>query len=415
MTRGAVALLSWTVCVLIGAGIGGFQASRGSGQTGSAAPPFGERSSLRLNKATLGAEGAPRALLDKVGTSAFRYFRMLARQVDDRTCYEFRDLRWRLPSVAVHGDAHIEQFVVTDHSYGLSDLDRAGFGPSVVDLVRYTASIDLACREVRWACDPGQAARVFFSAYREALDHPVARSQPAIVDRVRATPPLDRHAWLEWAEQQMQPLPAEDEQALRNNWFRFVALMRETSPERPEAFYRIARVGRVAIGIGSALEPKTLIRIAGPTDSADDDYILEARITSVPDGRECVSRPANGGSLHVFMLMELLGHRLPEVFGFVPREGSADARELWIQSWDSGYREISVADLRDQTDLDELAKDAGTQLAGHFWATFPEHLRLHERYAQLRAFEMTEDRARDLGRDLARETVTEWERFRRQR
>ena len=212
----------------------------------------------------------------------------------------------------------------------------------------------------------------------------------------------------------MQPLPADDEQALRNNWFRFVALMRETSPERPEAFYHIARVGRVAIGIGSALEPKTLIRIAGPTDSADDDYILEARITSVPDGRECVS-PRQRRSLHVFMLMELLGHRLPEVFGFVPREGSADARELWIQSWDSGYREISVADLRDQTDLDELAKDAGTQLAGHFWATFPEHLRLHERYAQLRAFEMTEDRARDLGRDLARETVTEWERFRRQR
>jgi hypothetical protein len=413
MTRSAVAPVTCAVCILVGAGLGAFQARSSTPQ--GAASPFGERSSLRLNKPALRAEGAPQALLDKVSASAFRYFRMLARQVDDRACYEFRDLRWRLPSVAVHGDAHIEQFVVTDDSYGLSDFDRSGFGPSVVDLVRYTASIHLACREVLWPCDPTQAARAFFRAYREALDHPVARSQPAIVGRLRATPPLDRHAWLEWAEQQMQPLPAADEQALRREWFRFIALMRETSPERQEGFYRISRMGQVAIGIGSALEPKTLIRIAGPTDSPDDDYILEARITGLPDGRECVSRPANGGSLHVFMLTELLGHRLPEVFGFAPREGGAEQRELWIQSWDNGYREISVTTLRDQTDLDELANDAGTQLAGNFWTTFPQPLRLHQRFAQLRAFEMTEDRARDLGRDLAREIVTEWERFRRQR
>jgi hypothetical protein len=415
MNHRVAALLSWAVCAALGTAFSGLRLPVASAQTVSAAPPFGAPASLRLDKATLRRAGAPQALLEKVGASAFRYFRMLARQVDARTCYEFRDVRWRLPSVAVHGDAHIEQFVVTDDSYGLSDFDRAGFGPSVVDLVRYTASIHLACREVQWSCDPAEAVRAFLSAYREALDHPVRRSQPAIVDRVRAAPPLDRHAWLQWAEQQMQPMPAADEQALRGEWFRFVALMRETSPERPETFYRISRVGQVAIGIGSALEPKTLIRIAGSTEMPDDDFILEARITAAPDGQECVSRPANGGSLHVFMLTELLGHHLPEVFGFLPREGGVSLRELWIQSWDSGYREVSVTDLRSQTDLNELASDAGTELAGHFWTTFPEPLRLHQRFAQLRAFEMTEDRARDLGRDLARETVTEWQRFRRQR
>ena len=274
-------------------------------QTGSAPPPFGERSSLRLNKATLRAKGAPQALLDKVGASAFRYFRMLARQVDDRTCYEFRDLRWRLPSVAVHGDAHIEQFVVTDDSYGLSDFDQSGIRPigrrsRQVHAPRFISHV-VKCNG---GAIPGRR--------HECSSAPIVRHSiipsPAVSRRswtgVRATPPLDRHAWLEWAEQQMQPMPADDEQALRREWFRFVALMRETSPERPEAFYRISRVGQVAIGIGSALEPKTLIRIAGPTDSADDDYILEARITAIPDGRECVSRPANGGSLHVFMLTE---------------------------------------------------------------------------------------------------------------
>jgi hypothetical protein len=74
-----------------------------------------------------------------------------------------------------------------------------------------------------------------------------------------------------------------------------------------------------------------------------------------------------------------------------------------------------VTDLLSQTDLDELAKDAGTELAGNFWTAVPEPLRLHQRFAQLRAFDMSADRARNLGRNLARETVTEWERFRRQR
>lgn len=45
--------------------------------------------------------------------------------------------RWRLPSGAVQGDAHLEQFVVTDDDFGLADFDNAGYGPAIVDLVRY--------------------------------------------------------------------------------------------------------------------------------------------------------------------------------------------------------------------------------------------------------------------------------------
>jgi hypothetical protein len=36
---------------------------------------------------------------------------------------------------------------------------------------------------------------------------------------------------------------------------------------------------------------------------------------------------------------------------------------------------LALADLQAQTDLNELASDAGRQLAGHFWTTFPEPLR----------------------------------------
>ncbi len=375
--------------------------------------PFGAPASFRLDKNTLRSQGASPALLEKVQASSFRYFRLLARQFAARTCFAFNDLRWRLPAVAVHGDAHIEQFVVTERSYGLEDFDLAGLGPAVVDLVRYAASIHVACRNADWACNGDEAVNAYFDAYRAALDHPVDRVQPAIVERLRASVPQDQHGWLKWAEALMQPLPNDDDQTLKRGWERFVRLMRETSPERPEAFYRIVRAGRVDIGVGSALETKTLIRIDGPTDAPDDDLFLEARITATPSGFECVSRPATGGSLHVLMYGALLGPRLPDVFGFLPREGLREAPEWWIQSWDRGYRELSIGDLRSQTELNTLAVDAAVQLAGHFWTKFPEPLRGHQRFAQLRAFEMSHDRARQLAREFADETAAEWERFRR--
>ena len=63
----------------------------------------------------------------------------------------------------------------------------------------------------------------------------------------------------------VEPLPAADEASLRDGWARFIELMRETRPANPPAFYRLVRLGRLEMGVGSALEPKTLLRIAGPT------------------------------------------------------------------------------------------------------------------------------------------------------
>ena len=110
----------------------------------------------------------------------------------------------------------------------------------------------------------------------------------------------------------------------------------------------------------------------------------------------------------------MLAHPLPEVFGVLPNPDGDELPEIWIQSWERGYRELSLSDLRGQPDLNALAADAGTQLAGHFWSTLPEALRGHHRFTQLRAFEMTEQRARDLARSMAGEIMAEWSRFRGQ-
>ena len=384
----------------------------GTAQNRSADRPFGHPASFHIDKAALRAAPRAAALITSITANPYRYFRMLARQYSARTCYEFRDLRWRLPSVGVHGDPHIEQFVTTANSYGLEDFDLAGFGPAVVDLVRYAASIHVACRQASWSCNADQAVTTYFNAYRAALDHPVERIQPSVVARLRAAAPIDQAGWLHWATSLMQPLPTDQEQTFRRGWPQFQQLMRDTYPDRPDTFYQIVRLGALQLGVGSALEPKILLRIAGPTTGPEDDLILEVRNTITSDGTECVSRPTHGGSLQVMMFEALLGSRLPEVFGFLPREGAREAPELWVQSWDPGYSELSIASLQSQTELNELALDAATQLAGHFWTKFPEPLRAHQRFAQLRAFELTGSRAQQAARQFALETITEWERFR---
>lgn len=98
--------------------------------------------SFVLDRASLTAEGASPSLIAQIEISAYAYFRMLRPAFIRWTCHDFRDLRPRLPLVAVHGDAHVAQFVVTRDAYGLEDFDHAGFGPSIVDLVRYAVNRD---------------------------------------------------------------------------------------------------------------------------------------------------------------------------------------------------------------------------------------------------------------------------------
>ena len=189
--------------------------------------------------------------------------------------------------------------------------------------------------------------------------------------------------------------------------------MLETRPERPQGFYRLERVGRIEMGIGSALEPKTLARIAGPTEAPNDDLILEIRITST-DVDPCVSRPPNGGSLHVSLLGTLLGARLPDVFGFMPQQGDRRRPSCGCSPGIAATAISPPPTCRARPSLNELAADAGRQLAGHFWTTFPEPLRGHLRFAQLRAFELSQVRARAAARRYADETIRGWEAFKQQ-
>jgi len=372
---------------------------------------FGSEASFALDQADLLAHGASPKLLAKLHRSPYAYFRALARPFELRTCARFRDERWLLPVVAIHGDPHVEQFVVTPTTAALEDFDQSGYGPAVVDIVRYAASVHLICRGVTWPCDAERVVSAYFRAYRASLDQPPQRSPLAVTARIRRETPALAEPWIAWAEGLFQPLSSQDEERVRRGWAGFRQLEAELHPERPAAYYDIVRVGSLQMGVGSALETKLLFRLRGPTDLPGDDLIVEARTSVPPTGNQCALRPLHGGALQPLMFMTLLGPRMPEVYGFAAL-GTETAPEFWVQSWLPGYHELSIEDLRSDADLVELAEDAARQLAGHFWTRFPEALRAVQRQAQLKAFDRTAARATALAREFANETLREWERFR---
>jgi hypothetical protein len=372
---------------------------------------FGGEVSFALDRADLRARGASPRLLEKLDRSAYAYFRAVARPFELRTCARFRDERWRLPVVAIHGDPHVEQFVVTPTTAALEDFDQSGFGPAVVDLVRYAASVHLTCRGVTWSCDPDRVVTAYFRAYRASLDHAPTRAPLAVTARLRSETPAVAEPWIAWAEGLLQPLSSNDEERVRRGWADFRRRETEIQPERPQSYYDIVRVGSLQMGIGSALETKLLFRLRGLTDAPGDDVIVEARTSLPPTGNECASRPLHGGALQSLLFMTLLGPRMPEVYGFATL-GTEGEPDFWVQSWVAGYRELSIQDLRSEAELVELAEDAARQLAGHFWTRFPEPLRAVQRQAQLNAFDRTAARATAMAREFADETLQEWARFR---
>ncbi len=411
--RGIALVAAW---VAIGCGGGSVAPTPRPAPAASEQPcetPFGGHPSFAVDPDSLRDRGAPAALLERLRASPYRYFRGLAAEFAARSCERVAAQRWHLPLVAVHGDAHLEQFVVTNETYGIEDFDRAGFGPAIVDLVRFAASLHLACREASFECDSSHAVAAYFRAYREALDRSPDRGPtPAVVERIRREAPTDRAAWLAWTDSMTTPLEGRAEALVRARWERFTEDYVRLHEVNDAAIVEPLRFGLLQMGIGSALERKLLIRVRGASDAPDDDLVLEARSVSRPNGRDCAWRPPHGGTLHSLMLMSILGRRMPELYGFVAVDDDPSVPAYWVQSWEPGYHELGVADLHSQAELEEIAVDVAHQLAGHFWINFPEPLRANERLAQLEAFDLIDEAALELAYELSEEVVVEWNRFR---
>ncbi len=325
----------------------------------------------------------------------FTYFRMLADPFERRTCAAFAEELSSLPFAALEGDAHLEQFTVTTTSYGFDDFDRGGFGPAVVDLVRYASSIHLACKLVAFECDATGTVERFLDSYRSALITMPTPKEPAIVKRLRVRASRSRVEWLDWIQQSLGPIDSNDEHILRTRWAEYIQQI-DAEPDQ----MAIVAVGIPHDGVGSSTVRRALIRLAGPTSSAEDDLLVEVREGIPSLERSCVFRgPPN--ELVALFAMSLSRREMPPVHGFV-LGGS-----VWLQSWEPSHVELSIRDLASATELDELVVDAGNQLARQS-AWFPE---LERRASQVAALDKTRQRIAVLAHDYARDTRLAWTRF----
>jgi Uncharacterized protein conserved in bacteria (DUF2252) len=366
-------------------------------------------SSLQLDLPALRRRGFSEPLIHQLARSRFRYFRMLGEPFELRTCEAFREVLPSLPITVVQGDAHLEQFVVTGGGYGLEDFDRAGFGPAVVDLVRYAASLHVACADLPWRCDGAAAVQRFLSAYRaDLVDATPPPPAPAIVARLRAKAPTSRVRWLSTVDALIRPLPAALEAEARRGWLPFARAMRAQHPQLGEGALEIVRLGALHLGFGSALERKLLFRLAGATAAPQDDLVVEARSGMAPATSGCIARGAPGEKW-TWTFTAILGRRMPELHGYavLPSFGS-----LWLQSWDPGYVELSALDVASQAELEELAVDAAHQLTRVAAAHLPPALVRYQRYVLRQAFDETRPRLTALARALAEESNRGWARLR---
>ena len=89
-------------------------------------------------------------LLERILEGPHGYFRFINTTFAEAVCIRFQKNLSGIPNVNLHGDAHLENYAITELGRGLTDFDDATIGPMVLDLVRFGVSIHLACRANGW-------------------------------------------------------------------------------------------------------------------------------------------------------------------------------------------------------------------------------------------------------------------------
>lgn len=351
-------------------------------------------------------DNLPPVLVETLRHDPYSFFRRVNRVWTERVCQAFS--AENMPSVRLHGDAHVEQYGLTSKAHGLDDFDDSAEGPAVVDLVRFIGSLDLAAARRGWQSRTNQAIDQFMKGYLEGLRDPsyVPRT-PSLVERLRARKPPSPQAFLAASDKRMEPVAPPVDPLARAA----LALIAAEVTSLPAGFFTLKRIGALKVGVGSYTTPKFLMRVEGPSAAEDDDLILEAKEVSDLGGLSCIVTPDDGKAVRVIAGLRQIGrlhHEVLSVIKGLPNDGLT-SREWWLRSWDRTYVEVRIPDLRSSRDLEELALDAGAQLGS---ASVPASTPAPVREQELATITRLEPRIRQVAADLSRDMRAAWERFR---
>jgi hypothetical protein len=358
----------------------------------------------------------PTELLRALRASPHAFFRMVNRAWASRVCEAFANDLDSLGQVQLHGDAHVEQYAVTDREYGLDDFDDTAQGPPVIDLVRFLGSLRLAARERGWPGQFDRLAEAFLRGYRRGLTEPAENEPiPRIVARLRQRPVRDQAAFLAWAEGLMTPVPTPIVRATYQGFDLLAARAATAEPHQPGGYFKIKRMGAVNLGIGSRRLPKLLLRVEGPTAAADDDVILEAKAPANLIGIECLAPAEESAAVRIVTGTEQIGRLRHKVLSLVPNliPDSSAGRHWWIHDWTPSYVEVDIHAFRSVAELSELAEDAGMQLGS---ASLPAHgaAAIDRRRRESRAIAALDARLRQQSIRLTNDLLRAWAAFRTQ-
>jgi hypothetical protein len=346
------------------------------------------------------------ALRGRLSATAHAYFRGTSWRFAGVLCDRFAKEAASFPTVTLHGDAHLEQYAVTGHGRGVEDFDDATTGSALVDLARFSTSLQLAGRE-RGFPDDGSAVGAFVRGYAQALSNPKSVGpEPALARELRRGFTGGRRASLARAESLMKPLPPE-QQPPPAKLQRASALLADAA-RRPESFFRIKKVGALTLGIGSAADERYLMRIEGPSSADADDVMLELKeVRHLP---ELPCMRAEPGGTRILVAQASLAYEAFSYVGTLALDSPAGPRYYWFHAWPDNYAELRVSSLRTPLELAEVAFDVGVQLGrGH--ARRPHSADSRRVRAQLEAALGAVDLAA-LSRVLADATEEAWRRFR---
>ena len=349
-------------------------------------------------------------LLERILASPHGYFRFINIPFSREVCRRFGVSVQGTPPFNLHGDAHLEQYAVTDLGRGLTDFDDSSTGPAVVDLLRFGVSLELACHGLPCSVEVDRIYKQFLRGYETALDDPLTEApEPAVVGRLRQEFSFDREAYFEWIASVMEPMPEAERRELVDARTPYVeAMLAQDASLGPRYFEPIA-MGYLRMGIGSALDLKYLVRIRGASDDPLDDVVLEVKQVRELGEIDCIAVARGSDPFRILVGQSRIAYQPYGLLGYLRMR----EKTFWIHAWVENYQELGIEDdMVTPDELAEVAYDVGVQLGRGHPNQIGAPLDLQLRREQMRLLARDRELVQRQRHELAELVIEAWKRFR---